>query len=143
MTVDANSSALIVSLAEVLSKSPSWFSVFPGVNDSAKQAAALAATYYPEASDSAALPLAILALDNREATISLALDSDDYTVAQVQAIGDGLTYELQSRFRSDMTGVVIAAEPTASDVLESTDWASAAGNPAHVININATIGVTT
>ena len=142
MTVDVNSPALITSLASVLSRATAWFSIFPGGNDAAKQAAALAATYYPDAVPSAALPLAILELDARDAEITLVLDSSAYTVAQVQAIGDALTYQLQSRFRLDMTGVVIATEPTASEVLEATDWAKAGGNPAHAIKISATIGVT-
>lgn len=142
MTVDVNSPALISSLATVLSRAQAWFSIFPGGNDAAKQAAALAATYYPDASASPTLPLAMLSLENREAEITLVLPSATYTVAQVQAIGDALTYQLQSRFRVDMTGVVIASEPTAGDVLESTDWAEAGGNAAHVINISANVGVT-
>ena len=141
MTVSASASDLIKSLASVLSKAESWYSLFPGNNTAEKQAAALAAIYYPDADPEDDLPLAVLQLDNRQATISLIMSPEDQDVAKVQDIGDGLSYELQSRFRLDMTGVLIPEEPTASDVLEATDWQTAGGNPAHTINLTCTIGV--
>lgn len=141
MTLPSTAPEILKSLAFVLSRAPAWFGIFPGANDAAKQAAALAATYYPDASADDTLPLALLEMNGRDSRIIMFFDPDDQTVSDVQRIGDELTYQLQSRFRLDMTGVVIADEPTASDVEESPDWAAAGGDPAHTITISANLGI--
>lgn len=142
MTVPANSPAIVRSLATVLSQAQAWYDMFPGATTADKIANALASIYYPDTTPDTELPLAMLQVEQREATITMVFDPSEHDVADVQAVAESLTYQLQSRFRTDGTGVVIATEPFSGDVLESSDWLDAGGTPTHVINVSASLGIT-
>jgi len=59
----------------------------------------------------------------------------------VQALGYALQQELMSRFRTAGTGLLIATEPQASDVVEVTDPGSAGGQTVLSLTITADVGI--
>ena len=96
------------------------------------------AVWYPDAPAGTSGPFAVLALDGRTASIHI---YGALTVGAMQALGYALQQQLMSRFRTGGTGLIIASEPQAGDVTETTDAQTAAGDSLRSITITADIGI--
>lgn len=86
-------------------------------------------------------PIAVLALlGNRTARILL-IAASDMTQAQLHSLARDLAFQIQSRYRADMTGLHIPREPTVSEVGEPSEAMKTAGDDRHAVEIDFPYGI--
>ena len=96
------------------------------------------AVHYPAASASDTLPLAVLSLEGRMASIDVYASS---SIGALQDMGYKLQQQLMSVYRGTGTGLIIASEPQASDVVEATEYETLGGSQVFQLTITADIGI--
>ncbi len=88
-------------------------------------------------------PTAILSLlGNRQAQVLL-LGGADMDDDDVHALAQDLAFQIQSRYRSDMTGLHIPKEPTVGEVGDPTEAMKTAGDGRDAVLITIPYGIST
>lgn len=86
-------------------------------------------------------PMAVLSLrGNRQFRIVL-VGAEDITEAELHRLAQDLAFQIQTRYRLDMTGLHIPKEPTVGEIGEPSEFMKAAGENAHAVLIDGTYGI--
>lgn len=86
-------------------------------------------------------PMAILSLKGSRQFRIVVVGAEDMTEADVHALAQDLAFQIQTRYRLDMTGLHIPKEPSVGEVGEPSEWMKAAGENTHAVQIDGSYGI--